>query len=175
MAQVFKYRPLERLADVRQIRCRVPRVNDFIQGELEDALRENNCDTYGVYDGDRLISVFALRADEIFTNSRGEHTAVEISFLVVDKKYELRGIGTAIIKEISNMVVSEYRREKITVEALVITHPNRERYEAVTFYRKCKFLRAEMYNPTKDTLGMYRDAVGYDKLLKTSVRIEREH
>ena len=174
MAQVFKYRPLEFLSDVRQIECRVPRVNEFIQGDLENALKENNCDTYGVYDGNVLISVFALRADDKFVNSEGKHTAVEISFLVVDKRYELQGLGTAIIKEISNLVVTEYQREKITVEALVITHPKREKYEAVTFYKKCKFLQAEMYNSAKDTLGMYRDAIGYDKLLETPIRIERE-
>ena len=173
MPYVLKYRPLQNLADVRLITCRVPRVNAFIQRDLEGALQENQCDTFGVYDNYRLVAFFALQKDEKFVNAKGVKSAMEIVFLVVDKDYELQGVGTAIIKEISQMVLREYKCQHMTVEALVITHPRSERYEAVTFYKKCKFLQAELYDPTKDTLALYREAIGFEKLAN-GIALERE-
>jgi len=173
MPYILKYRPLQNLADVRLITCRVPKVNKFIQGDLEEALRESQCDTFGVYDNNKLVAFFALRKDEKFVNAHGEKSAMEIAFLVVSKAYELQGVGTAIIKEISRMVLEDYHCKQITVEALVITHPPRQKYEAVTFYKKCKFLQAELYDRHKETLALYRDAIGYEQL-KGGVTLERE-
>ena len=152
MQNSFYVRTLTEFSDFQKFECRVPSVNAFVHNGLTEALIENQCDTYGVYDGDKLAAFFALKKDERFIDAQGEKSALEIAFLAVDKEYELQGLGRSIIQEIARMAttgVSTYKY--LTVEALVIAHPKKERYEAVTFYKKCMFLQAELYDPAKDT------------------------
>ena len=153
----FQVRPLTKFSDFVMFECRVPSVNAFIHKGLSDALVENQCETYGVYDGNTLVAFFALKEDNSFVDYQGAKSALEIAFLAVDKKYELQGIGRSIIQEISRIALSKdsnYYRY-LTVEALVITQPKKEAYEAVSFYRKCHFTQAELFDPAKDTLSMY--------------------
>ena len=152
----FYIRVMDDFASFAKFNCRVPSVNAFIHKGLTEALIENECETYGVYDGDTLAAFFALRPDNRFIDPSGEKSALEIAFLAVDKRYELQGLGRSIIQEIAQIALSkENDYTYLTVEALVITHPKKDRYEAVSFYKKCMFLQAELYDPSKDTLSMY--------------------
>lgn len=153
----FPVRPLTRFTDFVTFECRVPSVNAFIHDGLTDALVENQCETYGVYDGETLVAFFALKEDDRFIDYQGVKSALEIAFLAVDKRYDLKGIGRSIIQEISKIALSNEHKyyRYLTVEALVITNPRRDAYEAVSFYRKCHFTQAELYDPAKDTLSMY--------------------
>ena len=160
MQSSFFVRTLTEYSDFQTFECRVPSVNAFVHNGLTEALIENQCDTYGVYDGDKLAAFFALKKDERFVDAKGEKSALEIAFLAVDKEYELQGLGRSIIQEIAKMATSgETIYKYLTVEALVITHPKKERYEAVSLYKKCMFLQAELYDPAKDTLSMYLQLV----------------
>ncbi len=157
MQHPFQIRPLTEFSDFVTFECRVPSVNAFIHDGLTEALIENQCETYGVYDGNTLVAFFALKEDGSFVDYQGAKSALEIAFLAVDKQYELQGIGRSIIQEISQIALSKtcnYYRY-LTVKALVITHPKKDKYEAVSFYRKCHFSQAELYNPATDTLSMY--------------------
>lgn len=157
MQQPFQICSLTKFSDFVTFECRVPSVNAFIHDGLTEALVENQCETYGVYDGNTLAAFFALKEDGSFVDYQGAKSALEIAFLAVDKKYELQGIGRSIIHEISQIALSKecnYYRY-LTVKALVITRPKKEKYEAVSFYRKCKFTQAELYDTAKDTVSMY--------------------
>ncbi len=156
MQNPFYIRILDDFACFATFNCRVPSVNAFIHEGLTEALIENECETYGVYDGDTLAAFFALKSDDRFVDASDEKSALEIAFLAVDQRYELQGLGRSIIQEIAQIALSKENEYKyLTVEALVITHPKKDSYEAVSFYKKCMFQQAELYNPSKDTLSMY--------------------
>ena len=156
MKKPFQYRLLTNFTDFTSFECRVPSVNAFIHDGLQEASIDNQCETYGVYDGKKLIAFFALKHDERFIDAMGNHSALEISFLAVCREYELQGIGKSIIQKIIQIALTKKTEYKyLTVEALVITHPKKERYEAVSFYKKCMFRQAELYSPAKNTLSMY--------------------
>lgn len=98
---------------------------------------------------------FALRNDELSIDSVGSYRALEIAYLAVSKDVKRQGIGKACIREIIKIAKSAVEPyTMLTVDALSITYPKRDRYEAVSFYRKCHFLQTELQAPDKDTVRM---------------------
>lgn len=160
MTEHFSYRPFTNFREFDSFVCRIKEVDDFIHSRkqyvnngLVEAIKESGCTPYGVYKENILVAFFAIRKDP--KNSE----AVEIAFLAVDRQYDYRGVGSAIVREIIRLTMDEYGLDLLTVEALVLRRHKPRPYDAVGFYLKCGFKRAEFFDGHKDTLSMYRPII----------------
>ena len=175
MAQTFTYRPFTNFDEFAGFVCRIDELDDFIHSShkyirngLVEAMADSDCVPYGIYDGGTLAAFFAIRRDP------QNEEAVEIAFLVVDKRYDYRGLGTAIIRKIIQLAVEDFSSDILTVEALVLRRHKPRPYDAVGFYLKCGFIRAEFFDGHKDTLSMYRPIINGDEFVETEVNITEE-
>lgn len=175
MAEHFKYRPFTNFSEFESFVCRIVEVDDFIHGRkqyvnngLVEAIEESGCTPYGVYDNDTIAAFFALRPDP------KNNEAVEIAFLAVDRNYDYRGLGSAIIRKIIQLTKEEYGLDMLTVEALVLRKHKPRPYDAVGFYLKCGFIRAEFFDGHKETLSMYRPIIKDENPIETEIEIENE-
>ena len=172
MEQGFIYRPFTDFKEFDGFVCRIDEVDDFIHSRkqyinngLVEAISETDCTPFGVYDNGKLVAFFALRRDP-----RNEE-AVEIAFLAVDRNYDYRGLGSAIIREIIRITENEYGLDLLTVEALVLRRHKPRPYDAVGFYLKCGFIRAEFFDGHKDTLSMYRPIIKGEQTIDTVIEL----
>ena len=172
MAQRFTYLPFTDFKKLDGFVCRIGEVDDFIHSRkqyvsngLIEAITGSECTPFGVYDKDKLAAFFALRIDP-----RNEE-AVEIAFLAVDRNYDYRGLGSAIIREIIHLTITDYGMDLLTVEALVLRRHKPRPYDAVGFYLKCGFIRAEFFDGHKDTLSMYRPIVKGEKTIDSDIEL----
>ena len=175
MAKHFIYRPFTNFSEFDSFVCRVNEVDDFIHGReqyldngLVEAMKGSGCTPYGVYDENTLAAFFALRKDP------KNNEAVEIAFLAVDRVYDYRGLGKAIIRKIIQLTKEEYGLDMLTVEALVLRRHKPRPYDAVGFYLKCGFHRAEFFDGHKDTLSMYRPIIKDETPIETEIEIEND-
>lgn len=175
MTQHFTYRPFTNYDEFVGFACRIEEVDDFIHSRrffinngLVEAIKESSCTPYGVYDNGTLAAFFALR------NDPKNNEAVEIAFLAVDRRYDYRGLGRAIIREIIRITLDEYGLDLLTVEALVLRRHKPRPYDAVGFYLKCGFVRAEFFDGHKDTLSMYRPIIKGEQMLNAEVELTNE-
>lgn len=157
MSGNYTYSRLTDYSELLQFDCGVPSMNQVIHAQNFRAIVEYyQCDIYAVRDErDCMIAFFALRDDETKVEGVGDFKALEIAYLAVSKDAQRQGLGTACIRQIIKIARNKsagYRM--ITVDALSITYPKRERYEAVSFYRKCYFQQTELQAPDKDTVRM---------------------
>lgn len=173
MGEHFAYRPFTNFNEFDSFVCRIDEVDDFIHSRkqyinngLVEAIKESNCTPYGVYAGNTLAAFFAIRKDP------KNPEAVEIAFLAVDRNHDYRGLGSAIIRKIIQLTIEEYGLDMLTVEALVLRKHKPRPYDAVGFYLKCGFLRAEFFDGHKDTLSMYRPIIKNENPIDTAIKIE---
>ena len=171
MKQGFVYRPFSNFGQLDAFVCRIEEVDDFIHSRnqyinngLVEAIHETECTPYGVYDNDKLAAFFALR------NDPKNKDAVEIAFLAVDRHYDYRGLGSAVIREIIRITENEYGLDILTVEALVLRRHKPRPYDAVGFYLKCGFIRAEFFDGHKDTLSMYRPIIKGEQAINSGIK-----
>ncbi len=172
MTQHFTYRPFTDFHEFAGFECRIDEVDDFIHSRskfvnngLVEAIEGSDCTPYGVYDNGTLAAFFAIRKDPKNID------AIEIAFLAVDRKYDYRGLGKAIIRKIIQIAIEEYGLDLLTVEALVLRRHKPRPYDAVGFYLKCGFIRAEFFDGHKDTLSMYRPIIKGEKPIDTEIRL----
>ena len=172
MEQGFIYRPFTNFEEFGSFVCRIDEVDDFIHSRkqyvnngLVEAIIETDCIPYGVYENAKLAAFFALRKDP-----RNDE-AIEIAFLAVDRNYDYRGLGSAIIREIIRITENEYGLDLLTVEALVLRKHKPRPYDAVGFYVKCGFVRAEFFDGHKDTLSMYRAIIKGGQAIDTEIEL----
>ena len=175
MAEHFTYRPFANFSEFGSFVCRIDEVDDFIHSRkqfinngLVEAIKESGCTPYGVYKNDILVAFFALRQDP------KNDEAVEIAFLAVDRNYDFRGLGSAIIRKVIQITTEEYGLDMLTVEALVLRKHKPRPYDAVGFYLKCGFLRAEFFDGHKDTLSMFRPIIKEENNIGTEIEIEND-
>ena len=173
MPEHFTYRPFTNFSEFNSFVCRIEEVDDFIHGRkqyvnngLIEAIKGSGCTPYGVYDGDILAAFFAIRKDP------KNNEAIEIAFLAVDRNYDYRGLGSAIVRKIIQLTIEEYGLDMLTVEALVLRKHKPRPYDAVGFYLKCGFHRAEFFDGRKDTLSMFRPIVRNENAIETVIEIE---
>lgn len=154
---MYTYRTLTDYSLLQTFECEVPSMNQVIHApNFRATVEYYQCDIYGVWDEEqRLVAFFALRNDELSVDLAGSYHALEIAYLAVSKDARRKGIGKACIREIIKIAKSSsVPYTMLTVDALSITYPKRERYEAVSFYRKCHFSQVELQAPDKDTVRM---------------------
>ena len=175
MARRFTYLPFTDFGKFESFVCRIDEVDDFIHSRkqyanngLVEAIMESGCTPYGVYEEDKLAAFFALRQDP------KNNEAVEIAFLAVDRNYDYRGLGTAIIRKIIQMAQEDYGLDLLTVEALVLRKHKPRPYDAVGFYLKCGFRRAEFFDGHKDTLSMYRPIIKGEESIVIDIELTEE-
>ena len=172
MEQGFIYRPFTDFKEFDGFVCRIDEVDAFIHSRkqyvnngLVEAISGTECTPYGVYENGKLAAFFALR------NDPKNEEAVEIAFLAVDRNYDYRGLGSAIIREIIHITENEYGLDLLTVEALVLRKHKPRPYDAVGFYLKCGFIRAEFFDGHKDTLSMYRPIIKGEQAIDTEIEL----
>jgi len=175
MAEHFSYRPFTNFSEFSSFVCRIDEVDDFIHSRkqyinngLVEAIKGSGCTPYGVYEDDTLAAFFALRQDP------KNNEAVEIAFLAVDRNYDYRGLGSAIIRKIIQITIEEYGLDMLTVEALVLRKHKPRPYDAVGFYLKCGFHRAEFFDGRKDTLSMFRPIIRDENPIDAEIEIKNE-
>ena len=164
---MYTYHPLSDFSLLLDFECEVPSMNQVIHApNFRATVEYYQCDIYGVWDDNlRLVAFFALRNDELSIDATGSFRALEIAYLAVSKDVRRQGIGKACIREIIRIAKSASEPyAMLTVDALSITYPKRERYEAVSFYRKCHFSQTELQAPDKDTVRMVYVIVNEDNI-----------
>lgn len=150
----LNYRPLTDFEQLKSFECGIPSMDRYIHADFENSIQKEHCELYGVYnDSATLLAFFAIRPDELSTDNNGHIYAMEIAYLAVQKSIRNHGIGTRCIREIMAIAASR-GFHVLTVEALSITHPKKESYEAVSFYRKCHFRQTALQDPDEDVVPM---------------------
>lgn len=143
--------------ELLQLDCDVPSMNRVIHGaNFRSIIEYYNCIPCVVRDNSgRIIAFFALREDEVRLDRDESYPALEIAYLAVQNNMQRQGIGKRCIQKIIYLAKNaQVAYRFLTVDALSITTPRNERYEAVSFYRKCHFSQVEMQAPDKDTVRM---------------------
>ena len=151
------YHLLTDYEELSRFECEVPSMNRVIHdSNFCDLISYYGCLICAVRDETgQLVAFFALRDDEVKTELADSYYAMEIAYLAVSKNLSRQGIGTKCIRKIISLArQSKIKYHLLTVDALSITYPKRERYEAVSFYRKCHFTQVELQAPDKDTIRM---------------------
>ncbi len=153
-SRTLNYRPLTDFSQLEAFECGIPRMDNYIHSDFENAIQKEHCELYGVYDtSSTLLAFFAIRPDELSTDTNGHIYAMEIAYLAVQKDIREHGIGKRCIREIMAIAASR-GFHVLTVEALSITYPKKERYEAVSFYKKCHFKQMALQDPDEDVVPM---------------------
>lgn len=143
--------------ELMQLECEVPSMNRVIHGaNFRSTIEYYSCIPCVVRDNaGNIIAFFALRDDEVRLGREESYPALEIAYLAVGENMRRQGVGTKCVQKIIYIAKhSGIPYRFITVDALSITSPRSERYEAVSFYRKCHFSPIEMQAPDKDTVRM---------------------
>lgn len=166
--------------DLCGFQCGVPRMDQFIQGQLKLSVMHHYCQLYIVRYGEEVLALFALSFDSLemdyedktdivdgmrkrFSDGGFEYRdllldklhypALAIAYLAVNHAYQKMGLGRAIVEMIVERAQSQTLAgcQFLTVDALV-TDP----YNTYTFYSKCGFIPSEYPNSLKDTRRMFR-------------------
>ena len=157
--------------------CGIPEMDDFIHEKLQGYLNRTGCEAYVVRLEDCIVAMLSLGDDTLTLDdddkddmksgfipkpnkalddqaflTENEFSAVEITYLAVDRNFRGQGIGEYIISQVEKKVQHERPEcEFITVEAYIT-----KGYSAVGFYSRCNFTPAEPPMGYKDTLRMYK-------------------
>lgn len=151
------YTPLVNRDELKGMSCGVRVMDEVLHSPiLMMGLDELQCKSFLVHNTDGvLVGFFAINMDhlEIILNEKSYyHDVLDIAYLAVNKDFQRRGIGTAIINKI--LELSEQINPDgvyISVDALYL--PN-ENYWASPFYEKLGFISIDP--PKFDTIKMYR-------------------
>lgn len=155
-------------------------MDNFIHGSFKNSVANHYCSPYEVVDSNEIIAVFALSFDSLDLDSsdkeelrdgisstgipdisfeyhdtfyaKARYPALEITYLAVNSKWQRKGLGYSIIREIANQARNQTFAgcQFLTVEALMT-----DEYKAADFYSKCGFTLAEIKKPYKDTVRMF--------------------
>jgi ribosomal protein S18 acetylase RimI-like enzyme len=148
----YRYAELDDFALLRDFECGVPCMDaDLHDTTVQEEIKSNNYIPYGVFDDDKkLVAFFAVGQDRY----EEEGFAFEIAYLAVQKEKQRGGVGKACIREIVK-IAKEKGYKIVTVSALSLTAPS-EKYEAVSFYRRCGFRQLELQQKGMQVVPMWR-------------------
>lgn len=172
--------PLINFSELQSFECGIEEMDNFIHNGLYQSVQNCYCRMYAVHDANNvLIAFFALSFDSLRLDtddiedlqngwtdttipcptqdyldtfwSKVHYPALEIAYLAVHKDYRNQHIGKTIIAEIEKMAHNQQLAgcQFLTVGAYVS-----KEYNAIGFYTKCGFAKAEPV-PVRDTLRMY--------------------
>lgn len=138
--------------------CGVREIDQLIHKKvdgLDDFLRDKSYDSFIVYWNRLPVAVFVYRGG-LFEIEDGFLDATEIEFIAVREEYRGKGIGTKIIKKISEYSLMN------NVHILKVGAFYNKRYSAVDFYKSCKF---EQYSDKNENIvPMFKELATFDEL-----------
>lgn len=174
------FRPLIDTSELSCFECGIEVMDSFIHSGLQESLVENNCNSFVVHDeNDRIVGFFSLMEDSLYLDdddkddlangfsaaslpdtmsveqkqmllSEVVYPVIDIAYLAVSKDMQRKGIGTAILNKIFEIVKGKGDISFVTVDALYL----KDEYRADTFYERKGFQR--LYPPTSEnTIRMY--------------------
>lgn len=159
----------------------VPTMDKFIHEGLQWCIDYNYCHVYAVLEAEEIVAMVALSYDSLILDSndkeemqssffpkpdisygykdtfwaKANYPALEITYLAVREDKRHQGIGEFIIEAVAQKALEPSQNiggcQFLTVEAY-----NQHGYNAVGFYYHCDFVAAELPNPNKETLRMYK-------------------
>lgn len=186
MEEAFEIGLLSDFEKLSDFECGVKPMDEFIQSRLKIYTRNHYCSTYYVKakGNGALCALFALSFDSIVLepddfediNSRVSGTdkvdvdedtrtefeeksvypALEIAYLAVDKRYQRKHLGKAIIDEIVR-----HAKEQTLAGCIFLTVRayHTEEYSALRFYQKCRFAKLSP-TPKGEVWPMYKTLWG---------------
>ena len=148
----YRYAELDDFTLLEDFECGVSCMDmDLHDATVQEEIKSNNYIPYGVFDDEKkLVAFFAVGQDRY----EEDGFAFEIAYLAVHKEKQRGGIGKACIREIVKMA-KETGYKIVTVSALSLTAPF-EKYEAVSFYRRCGFRQLELQQKGMQVVPMWR-------------------
>ena len=164
---------------LRNFRCGVTEMDDFIQNGLRWSVEHHFCQMYVVKDDDILVALFALSFDsleidaedkmdivegragdmvlseeykEVFF-SKTHYPALGLTYLAVSENFQRQGWGKWIVEVIVEKARSQTFAgcQFLAVDALIGEGNN-----TIPFYTQCGFIPSENPSPWKDTRRMFR-------------------
>lgn len=174
----------QRITDIslfNDFHCGVPAMDRFIHDSLQWCIDYNYCHVYAIYLSDEIIAMVALSNDSLTLDlsdkeemqagffpkpelsfdyqdtfwAKSNYPALEITYLAVREDKRRCGIGEFIVEAIAQKAMDPGQNiagcQFLTVEAY-----NNADYNAVGFYSRCDFIAAELPNPNKETLRMFK-------------------
>lgn len=181
----LKIEKLDSAIQLKEFRCGIPQLDDFIQNVFQLSIENHYCRAYSVIDKQspdkEIIALFALSFDslDLDTDDRDEmmagtsltpipHIPNEYEYIFLNKPhYPALDIAyLAVRKDMQYKGIGKLIIEAIHQRAqqqdfagcqfLTVEALKMDGYSAVNFYEKCGFSPCEYPNPNKDTLRMYR-------------------
>ncbi len=148
----YQYREIDDFTLLDDFECGISCMDKDLHSELvREEIKSNNYIPYGAFDSNgKIVAFFAVGQDRY----EEEGFAFEIAYLAVRKDLQRGGIGKACIREIVKMA-RENEYKIVTVSALSLTAPS-EKYEAVSFYRRCGFRQLELQQKGMTVVPMWR-------------------
>jgi len=172
--------PLTDFAELQSFECGIKAMDTFIHDGLCHSVQNCYCKMYAVHNSNgALVAFFALSFDSLRLDSddiedlqngwtdtttpcptqeyldvfwsKVHYPALEIAYLAVHKDYRGKHIGKYIIAEIDKMA---HRQQLAGCQFLTVGAYVSKDYNAVGFYSKCGFAKAEPV-AVRDTLRMY--------------------
>ena len=158
----------------------IPDIDRFISTGLKDCIDSHLCIPYSCYDSDgNLIAFFALSFDSLDLDSddkydlrngysfasipnipqnydvfweKSRYPSLEITYFAVRKDLQRQGIGTSILKAITQMA----RKQTVAgCQFLTVNALHLHNYSAVGFYRSFGFSQYGNIAITSDIVPMY--------------------
>lgn len=174
------FRPLVDASELSCFECGIEVMDNFIHNGLQESLTENNCSSYVVFDkNNNIVGFFSLMEDSLYLDEdekddlvngyaaaslpvemteqqktdflgKTDYQVIDIAYLAVCKNNQRKGIGTAILNKIFEIVRAKKIYPFVTVDALFL----KDVYRADTFYASRGFQR--LYPPSSEnTIRMY--------------------
>lgn len=168
MDEAYEIGLISDFGSISTFSCGVKPMDDFIHSELEVYTKNHYCSAYFVKSksNDELAAIFALSFDSLVLDpddfedmntgasetdrpdvdelyrtrfeEKSVYPALEIAYLAVDRKFQARHLGTAIVDEIVR-----YAKAQTLAGCVFLTVKayHTSEYSAFSFYQKCRFAR----------------------------------
>lgn len=158
--------------------CGIKEMDDFIHTRLQSYIDSTNSETYKISMKDEIVAMLTLKEDSLQLDDDDKDDmrhgfvpkpqialdlpfylkdtifpSIEIAYLAVSVKHQIKGIGKYILEAVERKTKTEHPDcQFITVDAYI-----GDGYSAVGFYSKCRFEPLELpHGGYKNTLRMYK-------------------
>lgn len=174
----------ERIEDISVLddfNCGLDVMDRFIHSGLQWCVDYHYCVVYAIKETEDVVAIVALGCDKLELSiddkeelqmgmfpkpeldynyqdtfwAKSSYPAIEIVYLAVRKDRRHLGIGEYIIEAIAQRALDS-RFNMAGCQFLTVEAYNRGKDSAVGFYTRCDFIAAELLNPNKETLRMYK-------------------
>lgn len=183
---------IENVSVLEGFNCGLDVMDRFIHSGLQWCMDYHYCVVYAIKNTENIVAIVALGCDKLELSSddkeelqtgifptpeinynyqgtfwaKSSYPAIEIVYLAVRKDKRHLGIGEYIIEAIAQRALDS-RFNMAGCQFLTVEAYNKGNDSAVGFYNRCDFIAAELPNPNKETLRMYKTILPLVKNEKT--------